>query len=121
MLSAMPANASLFDDGATTSIFKTRIGIVPGTFKANQDHSGITVGKSDPKLETNGINIRAVWITSKGGGKWPYVDRVPYSPNALCNITSEPRLVYKFKAAIIFDAINYRRIVFPPHPHWGNG
>ena len=114
----MPQNASLLDNGATTDLFKTKVGIVPGTFKVNTDDEGIAVGKSGMKLETHGSNIRAVWLVSKSGVKWPYVQRAPFSPDALCNITSEPQLVYQHKAGILFDSVNDRRIIMPPHPFY---
>ena len=102
IVAAAPGSATLMDNGATLHLFKTRIGIVPGTFKS-EDDPDVAVGDAQTVLRSHGTNLRALWLYDDNGNREPFVERVSFSPNGLCNILSEGACTHQRGWAFMSD------------------
>ena len=96
LLTGVPKNAMLFDNGATVSCAKTNMGRLLGSFESNGDGgSGISVGDETSTLESQGSYLHALNIVDADGNSVSVLCRMEDTPKAICSIFSEPEEVYK--------------------------
>ena len=90
-VNAIPAQAEMSDNGATTGVAKTKLGLIPGTSKPSAS-GGFTVG-NNVTLQANETFYFAYYRCGTNG-KVPTLRRRHLAPDALCNIGSEGEDVY---------------------------
>ena len=96
LLTGVPKNAILFDNGATVNCAKTDMGRLLGSFESNGDgNSGISVGDESSTLESQGSYLHALNIIDADGNSVSVLCRMEDTPKAICSIFSEPEEVYK--------------------------
>ena len=94
IIKGIPRSALLFDNGATVSCSKTNMGRLLGSFVANEDDCGISVGDESSTLTSQGSYLHALNIQDANGTVVTMLCRFEDTPNAICNIFSEPEEVY---------------------------
>ena len=96
LLTGVPKNAILFDNGATVCCAKTDMGRLIGSFESNgEGGGGISVGDESSTLESQGSYLHAINITDADGNTVSVLLRMEDTPKAICSIFSEPEEVYK--------------------------
>jgi len=96
LLTGVPKNAILFDNGATVCCAKTDMGRLVGSFESNgESGGGISVGDESSTLESQGSYLHAINITDADGASVSVLLRMEDTPKAICSIFSEPEEVYK--------------------------
>ena len=96
LLTGVPKNAILFDNGATVNCAKTDMGRLLGSFESNGDGGGgISVGDESSTLESQGSYLHAINIIDADGTSVSVLLRMEDTPKAICSIFSEPEEVYK--------------------------
>ena len=96
LLTGVPKNAILFDNGATVNCAKTNMGRLLGSFESNGDGGGgISVGDESSTLESQGSYLHAINIIDADGVSVSVLLRMEDTPKAICSIFSEPEEVYK--------------------------
>ena len=96
LLTGVPKNAILFDNGATVNCAKTNMGRLLGSFESNGDGGGgISVGDETSTLESQGSYLHAINIIDADGASVSVLLRMEDTPKAICSIFSEPEEVYK--------------------------
>jgi len=95
LLTGVPENAMLFDNGATVNCARTHMGRLLGSFESNVGTGGISVGDESSTLESEGSFLHALNIIDADGNSVSILCRMEDTPKAICNIYSEPEEVYK--------------------------
>ena len=108
----IPEAAELSDNGATSCIAKTTLGLIPGTEMANTS-GGFAVGDNST-MEASVTNLHAYYRCGLNGAKVPVLRRKHMLPTALCNIGSEGEDVKKHKQKYVFDDGGRSMFFTPP-------
>ena len=98
----IPPNATLLDNGASVNVMKTLKGAILSTYVPDEPGDGISVGDENAELESNGSYVYANRYTDRNGAQVMMLIRASYCPGVICNIISEPVLVYQEKCSIAF-------------------
>jgi len=98
----IPPNATLLDNGASVNVMKTLKGAILSTYVPDEPGDGISVGDENAELESNGSYVYANRYTDRNGAQVVMLIRASYCPGVICNIISEPVLVYQEKCSITF-------------------
>jgi len=98
----IPPNATLLDNGASVNVMKTLTGAILATYLPEEPGDGISVGDENAELQSNGSYVYANRYTDCNGAQVVMLIRACYCPGVICNIISEPQLVYQEKCSITF-------------------
>lgn len=104
---AIPERAELSDNGASTGVAKTLLGMIPGTKRSATSNFAVA---NDRTIGSTVTHYHAYYRCGVDG-KIPTLRRKHYLPEALCNIGSEGEDVYCAKQGYWFDA-PVGRVVF---------
>ena len=104
---AIPERAELSDNGASTGVAKTLLGVIPGTKRSATSNFAVA---NDKTIGSTVTHYHAYYRCGVDG-KIPTLRRKHYLPEALCNIGSEGEDVYCAKQGYWFDA-PVGRVVF---------
>ena len=77
-------------------------GAILSTYVPDEPGDGISVGDENAELESNGSYVYANRYTDRNGAQVVMLIRASYCPGVICNIISEPVLVYQEKCSITF-------------------
>ena len=102
LLSNVPYNAMLCDDGATCCCAKTNMGRLLGSFIANPDSGGISIGDESSTLESEGSYLHAIELVDANNKVVQMLLRMEDTPKAICSIFSEPEEVYMRGGKFLF-------------------
>ena len=106
--SLIPPTAELSDNGATGTVAKTLLGMIPGTRVKSSADSSFAVGDDDT-VSAQHTNWHAYYRCANGV-KIPTLRKKHYMPNALYNIGSEPEDVYLYGQGYWFSSTTGRQV-----------
>ena len=102
LISNVPFDALLFDNGATCSCAKTPMGRLLGSYEQNPDSGGISIGEENSTLESDGSYLHALEFEDAVGSTVQILLRMENTPKAICSIFSEPEEVHKRGGKFLF-------------------